>query len=423
MTVSTTTSIISYTGNGVTTAFAFTSPAYAATDIRVIVRVDATGIETVQALTTNYTLGTAPYPSGGTVTMLVAPASGETLIIKVLLPQTQTLDLAENDIMPAESLEDALDRAVMLIQQIQEELGRAYRQQEGDTASVVLPNSVDRASKFLQWDASGNPTAVSVLTEGSLAVSAYIETLLNDANAATARATLDAAALTVANTFTGANIFTKIQSWAKGADIVSAATLVLGGDGNYFDVTGTTGPITAITVPAGAVFMLQFDSAPVLTHHATNLNLPGGVNLTAEAGDTLLGFATAANQVKVLGYQRASGLPLHTFESSAQTITSGGALTLAHGLGKQPTRYQAYAKCLTTEGAYSVGDETPLDSHPIGSAGTANSAGVSLVPDATNINLRYGSQTSAIERMLRKDTGANFSPTNANWQVVVRARL
>ena len=104
-----------------------------------------------------------------------------------------------------------------------------------------------------------------------------------------------------------ANVFTKTQSWSKGSDISSASTLVLGDDGNYFDVTGTTGPITAITVPAGTLFMLQFDSTPVLTHHATNLNLPGSANITAAAGDTLVGFATAANQVKVLHYQRATG--------------------------------------------------------------------------------------------------------------------
>ncbi len=92
----------------------------------------------------------------------------------------------------------------------------------------------------------------------------------------------------------------KSMHWAKGADIASAATLVLGSDGNMFDVTGSTGPITAITVPAGMLFMLQFDSTPTLTHHATNLNLPGGVNITANAGDRLIGFATAANQVHVI---------------------------------------------------------------------------------------------------------------------------
>ncbi len=50
----------------------------------------------------------------------------------------------------------------------------------------------------------------------------------------------------------------------KGADIASASPLVLGTDGNYFDVTGSTG-FSAITVAAGALFMLQFDGALTLT--------------------------------------------------------------------------------------------------------------------------------------------------------------
>lgn len=97
---------------------------------------------------------------------------------------------------------------------------------------------------------------------------------------------------------------------AKGADIASAATLVLGNDGNYFVITGSTGPVTAITVPAGTFFMLQFASTPQFNHHATNLNLPGGANITMAAGDRLIGFATADNQVHALDVIRASGVPL-----------------------------------------------------------------------------------------------------------------
>jgi len=102
------------------------------------------------------------------------------------------------------------------------------------------------------------------------------------------------------------NTFTKTQSWTKGADVASAATLILGTDGNYFDVTGTTG-ISAITVAAGTLFMLQFDDAVLLTHHATNLDLPSEADITTEAGDVLTCYATAANQVQVVSYTRASG--------------------------------------------------------------------------------------------------------------------
>lgn len=127
------------------------------------------------------------------------------------------------------------------------------------------------------------------------------------------------------------NTFTAQQRWAKGADIASATTLVLGTDGNYFDVTGTT-TITGITVAAGTPFMLQFDGALTLTHHATNLNLPGSTNITTAAGDRAICFAEAADQVRVLEYVQAA---VGTW-TPAFTFATPGNLSIAytHQIGR-----------------------------------------------------------------------------------------
>ncbi len=70
----------------------------------------------------------------------------------------------------------------------------------------------------------------------------------------------------------------------KGADLASATALVLGADGDYFDVTGTT-TITSVTSrAAGDQIVLQFDGILTFTHHATNLILHGGSNITTAAG-------------------------------------------------------------------------------------------------------------------------------------------
>jgi len=110
--------------------------------------------------------------------------------------------------------------------------------------------------------------------------------------------------------------------WAKGADIVSAATLVLGTDGNMFDVTGSTGPITAITVPAGMLFMLQFDSTPTLTHGAS-LVLPNATSITAVAGMKAICFATAANTVEVLSCSPKPGEILQVVHSDTGALATG----------------------------------------------------------------------------------------------------
>ena len=86
----------------------------------------------------------------------------------------------------------------------------------------------------------------------------------------------------------------------KGADIASASPLVVGQNGNFFDVTGTTG-FSAMTVAAGTFFMLQFDGILTMTHGAS-LSLPQGIDITTEAGDTGIFFATAANTVICLSY-------------------------------------------------------------------------------------------------------------------------
>jgi hypothetical protein len=158
MTVSSTTSKVSYTGNGLTTAFAVPFYVLAAADLQVILRSGTT--ETVQALTTNYTVSGAGNEAGGTVTMLVAPASGTTLTIRRSIAATQGTDLLPNDRLPAEDLEDGLDKLTMIAQQLGEESDRSIKFPASDAAvSAQLPAASARASKFLTFDANGLPVA------------------------------------------------------------------------------------------------------------------------------------------------------------------------------------------------------------------------------------------------------------------------
>jgi len=96
-----------------------------------------------------------------------------------------------------------------------------------------------------------------------------------------------------------------MSTGTKGGDIPSASTLVIDTDGDYFDITGTTG-ITAMTVDAGRRFTLQFDGAVTLTH-GSSLYLPGATNFTTEANDCLSFIATAANTVRCTGYALKDG--------------------------------------------------------------------------------------------------------------------
>ena len=97
-----------------------------------------------------------------------------------------------------------------------------------------------------------------------------------------------------------------IESGTKGADIASAATVVIGTDGSYFDITGTTGISTQFTVDAGRRFTLQFDGAVTITDNAA-ITLSGAANFTTAAGDILSFVAVAANTVVQTGYSLVDG--------------------------------------------------------------------------------------------------------------------
>ena len=80
------------------------------TDLVVIETIIATGVETVQVITTDYTVALVGGGATATVTAVTAPASTVTWTIYRDPAQTQGTDFTDNDPLPAASIEDALDR-------------------------------------------------------------------------------------------------------------------------------------------------------------------------------------------------------------------------------------------------------------------------------------------------------------------------
>jgi hypothetical protein len=157
MTVSSTTNKVSYSGNGSTTVFAYTFKIFADGDLDVYIR-SSTGTETLQTITTNYTVSNAGEESGGNVTFVTAPASGETVVIQRKLDLTQGTDYVENDPFPAESHEEALDRLTFITQQMQEEIDRSIKASVTNTISSTefAISAADRANKIFAFDGSGD---------------------------------------------------------------------------------------------------------------------------------------------------------------------------------------------------------------------------------------------------------------------------
>lgn len=329
MTVSTTTTKAIYNGDGSTTAFPTTFEFFDAADIEVIERVIATGAETIKTLSTDYTVS-GGNGATGTVTAVTAPASTVQWAIRRKTPLTQQIDYVENDDFPAETHEEGLDRGVMIAQERQEELDRALKFPVFDAASLdpEIPNSVDRAGQFLAFDANGDPIA-SAGPVGETPVSAFMQTLLDDADAAAARATLE-------------------TEGVKASAIASAATTdIWAATGDLVHITGTT-TITSFGTAsrAGIVREVIFDGALTLTHGA-QLDLPGTANITTAAGDRALVRADTTTKAVVMHYQRADGTAVVSsgdgLLQSVQVFTTTGGNTWTKPTGLARIRVQVQA--------------------------------------------------------------------------------
>jgi len=106
-----------------------------------------------------------------------------------------------------------------------------------------------------------------------------------------------------------------------------------------------------------------------------------------------------------------------SYFSGQQVMTAAGTLTLAHGLAKIPNAIELWCECITAEFGYSIGDFLALDYFEL-SAGVQ--FGTAMTPDATNINVRYGSAGAGFA-IPNKTTGASQNTTNANWRLHIRA--
>ena len=295
-------------GNGSTTVFPFSFVYYTAATIKITL-VDANGAESVKTLTTDYTLTGGEVngePTAGSVTCVsFTPATGESLVIELIETQEQQTDLINNARFASQNAEKQFDKIVLMVQRLTDLLKRA----------ILAPSTRDPS-----LDALEVPTPVSgeiLVGKSDLsgweskAIADVSATTLTDpvviAQGGTGSTTAAAARAALAAAGTGdANTFTKTQTWTKGADVASANALVLG-DGNYFDITGTTAITSIGTKGVGTVIKLHFDAALTLTHHATDLIIPGASNITTAAGDEAEFIEYATGDWRLLKYTFAAG--------------------------------------------------------------------------------------------------------------------
>ena len=186
MTVSSSTNVVILSADGSTHSFSFTFKIFAASDLKVIVR-SAAGVETEKTLDSHYIIPTSSVgnTSGGNIlfkfntgtssdahysTTDFRPANGEKVILRRQQPQTQELDLVDNDPFSATLIEEQFDKVVMQIQGVQEAVDRSLKfsrsnlldssgSQIGSTYPEIEEDTTARANKVLSFDSTGTPIA------------------------------------------------------------------------------------------------------------------------------------------------------------------------------------------------------------------------------------------------------------------------
>lgn len=180
-------------GNGATAVYSFTFPVKATSELRVFVE-DADGLDDELALGVDYT-ATLNTSGTGSITLTAGVlASGLKLSIQRGIPYTQTYNPAAAGAYNAASLGVALDRLAHEVIRLKGDVARSvkipYLEAGGDSVTKIPQAAADRAGQSLVFDASGNLMAGSALSGAT--VSAFGATLIDDASASAARATLGA---------------------------------------------------------------------------------------------------------------------------------------------------------------------------------------------------------------------------------------
>jgi hypothetical protein len=359
MTVSAAYAPLLFNGNDVTVDLPVTWPFF--TGSLVVTAIDADGVETLQTISTHYTVtggtGATGLPSTGTVTMLVAPATGTQIRIERSVPMIQDATFNTNDAFPSKVVEAALDKLTLSVQEV---------------ADSVEPLPAAEASMFIGWNDAGTALENKNAADFNLTIG----TVTTGAPGSSASATLSGTAteavldLTIPRGATGASgggtgdvvaannlsdlasVKTAFDNLSiRGADIASAATVNLeAATGNLVDVTGTT-TWTAVTLADGHECTVRHTGIQTLTHGAS-LVLLTGANITTASGDFSIWRGYAAGVVRMTDYARASGAALagvaansvtNAMLSDVATVTFKGRTTGGTGDPEDLTATQATA--------------------------------------------------------------------------------
>ena len=173
MTISSTTNRAQFNCDGSTTSFPFTFRYLEASDLQVYLA-SPTGTVTLLTLNVDYQITPAIPGPGGTLSFLGGylsspPGSGYTLTILRFVPRTQEVDFRNGDALDEENIEGMGDKLTMMVQDLDERIGRAVTAPPSSSLSgIQLPTP--EAGKFIRWNSVPDNLENATIADASVQV-------------------------------------------------------------------------------------------------------------------------------------------------------------------------------------------------------------------------------------------------------------
>ena len=409
MTISTTIIKSSYSGNGSTTAFTYNFKITDQDDIEVIIR-SANGTETVKTLTTHYTVSGVGGNSG-TVTFTAGniPITGETVLLRRSTPQTQAMDLIDNDPMSADTIEDAHDKVIAITQELQEEVDRSIKLSRTNTmtSTEFTVDASSRANKILAFDSAGEISVTQELgtykgTDATTTTAAYVQ---RDIIKSTTAAQLNNVYICVADSVVG-DLLTDTDHFELLVDAVAAGTSATAAAAS---ATAAASSATAAASSASAASTSETNaasSASTASTQATNASNSASAASTSEtnAGTSETNAASSATAA-------ASSATSASGSASTATTQASNASTSATNAATSETNAATSASTATTQASNASTSAT----NAANSATTATTQATNAANSATAAQTAQAAAEAAADNFDDTYLGAKASdPTVDN---------